>query len=188
MKIIIIGSSTGGPRILFDIFADLPKQRAVIIIVQHMPVSTTTRLARRLAQLTPNEIIIPEQGTRISPGNIYIAPGDLHMTLENYDIIHLNDSDKVNFVRPSIDVFMLCLKYELKHELLGIILTGMGIDGAEGLAHIKDIGGTTIVQDPRTCTIKSMPEAALKTEKVDLVLTPEEIRNKVVDFGKLSLP
>lgn len=183
MKLIIIGSSTGGPRILFDIFADLPMQRAVIIIVQHMPASTTSRLAKRLSQLTVNEVIIPEQGTRIIPGKIYIAPGDFHLILNNYEDFSLTDTEKVNFVRPSIDVFMLALKPGLKHDLLGIVLTGMGFDGAEGLAHIKDIGGTTIVQDPRTCTIKSMPEAALKTEKVDLILSPEEIRKNIFDFG-----
>lgn len=185
MKIIIIGSSTGGPRILFDIFTDLPRQRAVIIIVQHMPASTTTRLSKRLSQLTENRVIIPEDNTRISPGTIYIAPGDLHLTLVNYETIHLKSSEKVNFVRPSIDVCMLPLEYELKHELLGIILTGMGIDGAEGLSHMKDIGGTTIAQDPKTCTIRSMPEAAIKTEKVDFILKPEEIRTKMIEFGKL---
>ena len=91
----------------------------------------------------------------------------------------------MNFVRPSIDVCMLSLKNENKHEVMGIILTGMGFDGAEGLAHIKDIGGSTVIQDPRTCTIKSMPEAALKSEKVDYVLTPEGIKKIVIEFGKL---
>ena len=185
MKFIIIGSSTGGPRVLFDIFADLPKLRAIIIIVQHMPSSTTTRLFKRLAQLTENKVVIPDTITRVSPGTVYITPGDLHLTLENYETIHLNSSEKVNFVRPSIDVSMLSLKHELKHEVMGIILTGMGLDGTEGLAHIKDIGGTTVVQDPRTCTIKSMPESALKTEKVDFILSPEEIKKIIAEFGKL---
>jgi len=70
----------------------------------------------------------------------------------------------------------------MERVLDGIILTGMGIDGAEGLSHMKDIGGTTIAQDPKTCTIRSMPEAAIKTEKVDFILKPEEIRTKMTDF------
>jgi two-component system chemotaxis response regulator CheB len=79
---------------------------------------------------------------------------------------------------------MLALKPDLKYELVGVVLTGMGFDGAEGLAHMKDIGGITIVQDPATCTIKSMPEAALKTEKVDFVMIPENIRKYLIDFGQ----
>jgi two-component system chemotaxis response regulator CheB len=184
MKLIIIGSSTGGPRVLFDLFDNLPVMRAVIIIVQHMPASTTGRMAKRLSQLTSNEVVIPDNGTRIKPGNIYIAPGDLHLILNNYEVIQLTDTEKVNFVRPSIDVTMLALKPDLKYELVGVVLTGMGFDGAEGLAHMKDIGGITIVQDPATCTIKSMPEAALKTEKVDFVMIPENIRKYLIDFGQ----
>jgi two-component system, chemotaxis family, protein-glutamate methylesterase/glutaminase len=183
MKFILIGSSTGGPRILFDIFTDLPQIPAVILIVQHMPVSTATRLAKRLTQLTHNPVVIAENKQIISPGTILIAPGDQHLTMKNYEVILLNDEDKVNFVRPSIDVTMLSLKKDIRHQILGIILSGMGSDGAEGLAHLKDIGGITIVQDPHSCTIRSMPESALKTEKVDLTLTPEEIRKKMIEFA-----
>ena len=161
MKFIIIGSSTGGPRILFDLFADLPELSAAIILIQHMPISTANRLAKRLSQLTANTIYIAEEEQQISVGSVFIAPGDQHLILDNYERVHLTNDEKVNFVRPSVDVTMLGLKRDLRHQILGIILSGMGSDGADGLAHIKKIGGMTAVQDPASCTIRSMPEAAI---------------------------
>ncbi|PKL59156.1 MAG: chemotaxis protein CheB [Methanomicrobiales archaeon HGW-Methanomicrobiales-4] len=184
MKIVIIGSSTGGPRVLFDIFTDLPKLGAAIIIVQHMPASTTGRLAKRLSQLTANEVIIPEDHTRIVQGTIIVAKGDFHLTLENNEIIHLNQSEKVNFVRPSIDVSMFSLQQDSRNSILGVILSGMGSDGADGLAHLKDISAVTAVQDPHTCTIRSMPESALKTDKVDHILTPEKLKELILKFSE----
>jgi two-component system, chemotaxis family, protein-glutamate methylesterase/glutaminase len=184
MKLIIIGSSTGGPRILFDIFSGLQKLNAAIIIVQHMPVSTTGRLAKRLGQLTSNTVIIPEDGEWIFQGIVFVARGDLHLTLEKNEIIHINKTEKVNFVRPSIDVSMLSIQHDVRDSILGIILSGMGSDGAEGLAHLKDIGAVTAVQDPFTCTIRSMPEAALKTEKVDYVFTPEQLKGLILKFSE----
>ena len=188
MKFIIIGSSTGGPRILFNIFTDLPKLHAAIIIIQHMPASTTGRLAKRLNQLTANEVVIPEDQTRISQGTVYVAQGDLHLTIENNDILHVKNSEKVNFVRPSIDVSMFSFQQDIRHSILGIILSGMGIDGAEGLAHLKDIGGVTAVQEPSTCTIRSMPEAALKTDKVDYIYTPEQLKDLIQKFSESNTP
>lgn len=188
MKFILIGSSTGGPRILFDIFTDLPQVSAAIVIIQHMPVSTANRLVKRLTQLTANKVFIAENHQQIYTGSVFIAPGDQHLTLENYEKIRLNSEDKVNFVRPSIDVTMLGLKRDIRHQVLGIILSGMGSDGADGLAHIKDIGGLTAVQDPLSCTIRSMPESALKTEKVDHVLPPEGLRKLMIEFAKSGIP
>lgn len=183
MKFIIIGSSTGGPRVLFDLFTDLPKIDAAIIIVQHMPESTTGRLAKRLSQITINNVIIPEDRTKIVHGMIVVAKGDNHLTLENNEIIRLNKGEKVNFVRPSIDVSMFSFEQGARNSILGIILSGMGADGAEGLAHLKDIGSVTAVQDPQTCTIRSMPEAALKTDKVDYIFTPEQLKKLILKFS-----
>jgi len=188
MKFIIIGSSTGGPRILFDLFADLPKVSAAIILIQHMPVSTANRLAKRLSQLTANTVYIAEDHQQISTGSVFIAPGDQHLVLDNYEQVCLTSEEKVNFVRPSVDVTMLGLKRDLRHSILGIILSGMGSDGAEGIAHIKKIGGMTAVQDPASCTIRSMPEAALKTEKVDYTLPPEGLKNLMIEFSKSGIP
>lgn len=175
MNIIIIGSSTGGPRTIFDIFTDIPVLQAAIIIVQHIPESTTMRFARRLAQFSSLEVIVPQGGEKIKHGCLYITPGNYHLILKNNEQVILESSEKVNFVRPSIDVTMLSLKQNSQHNYTGIILSGMGVDGSLGLAHLKKIGGTTIIQDPDTCIIKSMPEAALRETEVDKILTPGEI-------------
>ena len=177
MKLVIMGSSTGGPRIIFDIFSNLPKIPAAIIIVQHMPLTTTHRLSKRLSQLCMGEIIVPEGGELIKPGNIYLAPGDSHLILRKNEELLLSQDEKVNFVRPSVDVTMLSVKADSRLQVTGIILSGMGSDGAEGMAYLKSLGGTTIVQDPETCTISSMPLAAIRLTDIDNVFTPAEIRS-----------
>ncbi len=182
MNILIIGSSTGGPRVIFDIFDGIPLLPLSIIIVQHMPESTTPRFARRLSQLCMMNIIIPKDGEAIKQGSIYIAPGDYHLVLAQNEIIHIDRSEKVNFVRPSIDVTMLSLTPDEKHSYYGIILSGMGCDGAHGLLHMKKIGAKVFVQDPETCTIKSMPESALKVTGVDQILSPPEIHNLLLSI------
>lgn len=184
MNIIIIGSSTGGPRVLFDIFSGIPALPVAIIIVQHMPESTTERFARRLSQLCNLQVIIPEGGDSLRHGSLYITPGDKHLVLRNNDQIALEQSEKVNFVRPSIDVTMLSLSNDPRHILTGIILSGMGSDGAQGLAYMKKIGALTIIQDPDTCTIKSMPESALRMCEVDHILSPQEIHEFLMSKGK----
>lgn len=177
MKIVVIGSSTGGPRILFDIFSNMPGLPVALIIIQHMPLTTTSRFSKRMSQLCTFETIVPKGGEVIKPGCLYIAPGDSHLVLRNNEEILLDSSEKVHFVRPSVDVTFFSLKQDMKHQFIGIILSGMGTDGAEGIAYLKSIGGTAIIQDPESCTIKSMPESALRVAKIDLILTPAEIRN-----------
>ena len=181
MNIIIIGSSTGGPRILFDIFSEFPAVSAVIIIVQHMPLTTTSRFGKRLSQICEMNVIIPEGGEILKPFSLYIAPGDHHLVLRKNEELTLSHSEKVNFVRPSIDVTMLSLTKDTKHHYTGIVMSGMGSDGAEGLAYMKSIGAHTIVQDPETCTIKSMPEAAIRAVEIDKVLKADEIRSYLLN-------
>lgn len=94
--------------------------------------------------------------------------------------VRLHDGDKVNFVRPSVDVAMQSMIATARDRIVGIVLTGMGADGAAGIAHIKRIGGTTIAQDERTSIVYGMPKAAFDTGCVDLVLPPEQIREKLV--------
>ena len=179
---IIIGSSTGGPRVLFEIFTDLPILDASIVIVQHMPLPSNIRMARRLGQLCQMDVRIPETNTPVKERTVYIAKSEQHLVLKNNQLFILTDSEKVNFVRPSIDITMMSVLPEPGTAIAGIVLSGMGSDGAAGITHIKKIGGVTAVQDPATCTVKSMPEAAILTEKVDLVLTPAQIKEFLISF------
>lgn len=183
MKIIIIGSSTGGPRILFDLFANLVCPNAAVLIVQHLPASTSPRMVKRLGQLSRMTVTLAEHGDEIKAGFLYVAPGDYHLLLGKNRRITLSDGEKVNFVRPSIDLTMQSLVQDGKDQFLGVILTGMGIDGAEGIASMKRIGAKTIVQDPNTATIRSMPEAAIRTGKIDDILSVPDIRARIFTFG-----
>ncbi len=182
MNILIIGSSTGGPRVIFDIFTGIPAVPMAIVIVQHMPESTTSRFARRLAQLSSMDVIVPKGGEVLKHGSLYITPGDNHLIFKNNDTMVLEKSEKVNFVRPSVDVTMLSLSPDPRHSYYGIILSGMGSDGAQGLSYMKKIGAQVFIQDPDTCTIKSMPEAAFRLTDVDRVLSPEEIHNFIISI------
>ncbi|NLV25705.1 MAG: chemotaxis protein CheB [Methanomicrobiales archaeon] len=162
---------------MFDIFSGIPALPVTIIIVQHMPFSTTPRFAKRLSQLCRMNVIIPSDEELIKPESLYIAPGDNHLIIKDNQKILLTSTEKVNFVRPSIDVTMLSLRQDSRYQYTGIILSGMGCDGAEGLAFMKNLGAKTIVQDPETCIIRSMPESAIRLSNIDKILHPLEIRS-----------
>ena len=181
-NIVVIGSSTGGPRILESVLRGLPKLSASVILVQHMPKLINRSFADRLNSYTDMEVDVAEDREFIEVGRIYVAPSEVHLELENNRRIRLVSGEKVNFVMPSVDVVMKSLRKNQGDNIVGVILTGMGKDGAAGIAHIKDIGGTTVVQDEKTCMIYSMPEAAVETGRVDSVLTPERIKQKLIEL------
>lgn len=128
------------------------------------------------------DVIVPKGGEVLKHGSLYITPGDNHLIFKNNDTMVLEKSEKVNFVRPSVDVTMLSLSPDPRHSYYGIILSGMGSDGAQGLSYMKKIGAQVFIQDPDTCTIKSMPEAAFRLTDVDRVLSPEEIHNFIISI------
>jgi two-component system chemotaxis response regulator CheB len=178
--IMIIGSSTGGPRTLETIFAQFPCVDAAIVIVQHMPLHINDSLCRHLAKTTLMKVKIAEDGELVEHGTIYVAPSDVHLKLVGNRTIRLFDDEKVQFVRPSIDVAMTSLEKSGGDRFAGVILSGMGSDGAEGIRHIKAIGGITLAQALRTCAIHAMPRAAFETGKVDQMLPPEGIREQII--------
>ncbi|WP_292490293.1 CheB methylesterase domain-containing protein [Methanoculleus sp. 10] len=178
--IVVIGSSTGGPRTLETIFSRFPLVDATIIIVQHMPHYINSALCRRLREISRMEAKIGEDGERIEHGTIYVAPSDVHLNLVGNRVIHLFNDEKVQYVRPSIDVAMMSLERNGDDRFVGVILSGMGSDGAEGIRHIKAVGGVTLAQTIRTCAIHAMPRAAFETGRVDQMLPPEGIRERII--------
>ncbi len=126
------------------------------------------------------EVRIVRHGESIKPGIVYFAPSEVHLELSNNKILQLVNGPKVCFVRPSVDVTMKSVRKATGDNITGIIMTGMGKDGAEGLSHIKSIGGVTFAQDEDTSVIWGMPKAAINTGNVDHVLSPEGIRNKLI--------
>jgi len=179
--VVIIGASTGGFKIVRKIFSGLPVLNAGIIIVQHMLGSVNGAFKEKLNGNTEMEVKIAEDGDGIEAGKVYIAPSGLHLRLIDNRKIGLINDGKVNSVRPSIDVTMKSLKSGPEGGIIGVILTGMGKDGVEGISHIKSIGGITIAQDRDTSAIYGMPKAAVETGDVDFALTPEEISDKLIE-------
>lgn len=183
MRIVIIGSSTGGPYILEQIFNQFPKVPAVIIIVQHLPQTFTEAFSEHIHVLTQMQVLIPVSGYQIREGEILIAPAGKHLVLSNNRTIILQDGDRLHGVKPAVDYAMLSLHKREEDQIAGVILTGMGQDGAAGIVHIKGLKGLTIAQDPKTSPIKSMPQAAIDTGMVSEVLSPIEIQKALVRFG-----
>jgi len=181
-KIVVIGSSAGGPRILKQIFMDLPRLNGSILIVQHMPKFVNESFANNLNTFSDLTVKVAEDTEQLKPGYVYLAPSEVHMTLKNNERIFLTEGEKVNFVCPAVDVMFKSLRHEPGLNIIGIILTGMGRDGAEGISYLKKIGGTTIAQDKESSIIYGMPKEAQDTGCVDYVLNPQEIHDVLIDL------
>ena len=182
-NIVMIGVSTGGPMALRRLFADLPPLNAAFIIVLHIPPGMDYRIAKGLDAVAAMPVSLATDGDYLRRGQIYLAPGGFHLRLEGNSRIILEEGQRVNFVQPSADVAMKSLLKPLKRRrIIGVILTGMGRDGAEGIRHIKDIGGITIAQDQESSAIYGMPKAASETGAVDFIFPPDKISHKLVEL------
>ena len=153
-----------------------------IIIVQHMPKHINESIRKSLARVTQMNVKLAEDGDSLKNDVILLAPGDVHLEIVDNQRIRLVDSGKVNFVRPSIDVAMKSLQVNPSINAIGVILTGMGSDGVEGVSHIKQLGGATIAQDRLSCVVFGMPRLATETGDVDFVLSPETIGDKIAEL------
>jgi two-component system chemotaxis response regulator CheB len=186
-NIIIIGASTGGPKTLDKIFTGLPALDAAVLIVQHIAPPIDAMMAKRLNTRTAMDVCLPERGDLLRRGRIYVAPSRIHLKLVSNGRIDLSENGKVSCCRPCIDVAMGSVA-EQPGRVVGVILTGMGYDGAEGIAHLKSIGGVTIAQDEETSTIYGMPRAARETGKVDFGLPHGGIGQKLISLvGRLEV-
>lgn len=181
-NIVVIGSSAGGPPVLKWIFNGLPTLNACIIVVQHMPKFINDSLRDSLSSVTPMCVSIAENGAPLQKGTIVLAPSEVHLSVFENRILRLQGTEKVNFVCPSADVTMKSLTCDPEVFFVGVVVTGMGRDGADGIVHIKKLGGVTIAQDEKTCHIFGMPREAIRTGCVDFILPPDEISRKLVDL------
>lgn len=184
-NIIVIGISTGGPKLLKTLFQGVPKLNASILLIQHMPEWINESARNSLAATTDMEVLSAEDKAILKPATIYVAPSGLHMELIDNKCIRLFEAPPVRFVCPSVDVTMLSIQ-KSKRKKAAVILTGMGKDGADGLKHIKEIGGITFAQDEASSTIYGMPKAAVETGGVDFVGSPPQIVQRLIQhFGKI---
>ena len=178
---IVIGASTGGPQMLTELVKTLPEDLAIpIFIVQHMPAGFTASFAKRLDALSDVNVVEAEDGMKIQKGTVYLAPGGLHMVI-NRNRIQLLDTPKVHSVRPAIDPMFESAIETYGENILAVILTGMGKDGAEGCVAVKNAGGYVIAQDEESCVVYGMPKSAVETGAVDEVLSIYDI---IVEINK----
>ncbi|MDI3507887.1 MAG: two-component system, chemotaxis family, protein-glutamate methylesterase/glutaminase [Clostridiales bacterium] len=182
--IIAIGSSTGGPRALERILTALPPQlKAPIVIAQHMPKGFTASLAQRLDVLCDIHVREAREGDILENGTAYIAPGSMHMTVipraNGRLALRVFEDEIKSYYKPSVDALMKSIA-PLPIKKIGVILTGMGSDGAMGLKAIKQNGGITLAQNEASCVVFGMPAAAIKEEAVDKVLSLDDIATEII--------
>ncbi len=187
-KVLVIGSSTGGPGALYNIFSVLPKINIPVIIIQHMPAGFTDSLAKRLNDVNEMTVKIPENNETIKPSTVYLAPGNYHLTLSSDNKIILdNQLSSYKGVRPSFDITLNSIAKVFGGRILTVILTGMGNDGCEGIDTIKKLGGKCIAQDKESCVVFGMPEAVISMNNADSIVPlnkiPEEIINYLMNWN-----
>ena len=181
-KLIAIGASTGGTEAIREVIARLSADSPAVLITQHMPPGFTRSFASRLDGLCRMTVSEAKDGERVLPGHVYIAPGDRHMRLArsgaNY-MIALDDGPPVNRHRPSVDVLFRSVAAEAGPNALGVMLTGMGRDGATAMLEMKQAGAFNIAQDEATCVVFGMPKEAIATGAVDDVLPVDRIAERI---------
>ena len=172
-RIVAIGTSTGGTIALERVLTALPRVAPGIVIVQHMPAMFTAQFAQRLDSICEIHVEEAKDGQRVLPGLALVAPGGLHMALKRsgaYYLVEIKDGPPVNRHKPSVDVLFRSVAQYAGRNAMGVIMTGMGDDGARGLKEMYDAGSYTLAQDEATCVVYGMPAEAVKHGGVDRVL------------------
>jgi two-component system chemotaxis response regulator CheB len=173
-RIIGIGSSTGGTEAIKDVLAGLPGDiQAGIVISQHIPAAFSAPFAKRVDGVTALSVCEAREGQQILPGHVYIAPGDRHLLVQRDGaryICRLNDGPPVNRHRPSVDVMLRSLAQNAGPNAIGLMLTGMGDDGAAGMGELSQLGAPVVVQDEKTSVVWGMPGEVVKRGFADQVL------------------
>jgi len=160
-RLVVIGSSTGGPPALTEVVPHLPGDLGCpVVVIQHMPAGFTAALARRLDALSSLTVVEAAEGDALSAGKVFVAPGDFHLTVGRDHRVHLNQEPVMHGVRPAIDKTLDSVADLFGRNVSVAILTGMGRDGAAGAARVERAGGRVIVQDEATCVVYGMPRAA----------------------------
>lgn len=179
MHVVVIGSSTGGPNALVDVISQLPKDIGVpILIVQHMPPMFTQLLAERLDRSSPLKAREGFDGAVIQPGEVWIAPGDFHMTVArqgNNVVLKTNQNAPENSCRPAVDVLFRSVADVYGNNTLAVVLTGMGRDGTAGCRVLSESGAGILAQDEASSVVWGMPRSVVEAGLADSVLSLNDI-------------
>ncbi|MDT8404572.1 chemotaxis response regulator protein-glutamate methylesterase [Sulfuriflexus sp.] len=184
-KIIAIGASTGGTEAIKEVLMQMPADAPGTVITQHIPEAFSAPFARRMHDNCAMTVYEASDGQQILPGHVYIAPGNRHLMIERSGaryICRLSDGPPVNRHRPAVDVMFRSVAQNVGPNAIGIILTGMGDDGAAGLKEMHDAGARTIAQDERTSVVWGMPGEAVKHGGVDEILPLHAIAPRFMRF------
>jgi two-component system chemotaxis response regulator CheB len=183
-KVVAIGISTGGPNSLEYMLSQLPADfPSAILVVQHMPAGFTATFAARLNECCALEVKEAQSGDLVGAGRVLICPGDRHMRVRRMplgDVVVLSDDAKVNGHRPSADVLFRSVALEFGTDAVGLIMTGMGEDGAEGLGALKARGALTIAQDEASSVVFGMPRAAIERGYATRIVGLESLANTLI--------
>ncbi len=182
-KIIAIGASTGGTKAIETVLCGLPVSSPGTVIVQHMPETFTASFAKRLNELSQMEVREARDNDPVIPGIALIAPGNHHMLLHrsggNY-LVKIKDGPMVHYQRPSVDVLFQSVATSAGKNAVGVILTGMGADGAKGLLAMKQSGAYTLAQNEESCVVFGMPKEAIKIGAVDKIVGLAEVSRSII--------
>jgi len=186
-QVIAIGASTGGTTALMRLLSGINTDMPAIIVAQHMPESFTLSFAERLDQLCWLNVKEAEDGEELKRNNVYIAPGNKHVYIRSFGekkYIVARKGPLVNRHRPAVDVLFRAVASEIGANAIGVLLTGMGDDGARGLLEIKDAGGYTIAQDESSSVVFGMPKVAIELNAANIVLPLEQMPDYIVNRVK----
>ena len=182
-KVVAVGTSTGGTEALRVLLMALPLDAPGFVVVQHMPEVFTANFAERLNQLCAVDVREARDGDRVRPGLVLIAPGNRHTMIDRNGaqyVVRVVDGPLVARHRPSVDVLFRSVAQAAGANAVGVIMTGMGDDGADGLLEMKKVGASTIAQDEQTCVVFGMPKVAIDRGAVDEVLPLQRIASAIL--------
>ena len=186
-KIIALGSSTGGTEALKDVVAGLPGNTPAIVVSQHLPVAFSASFAKHVNEATEMTACIAQDAQPILPGNIYIAPGDQHLLVVRNGaryICQLNDGPPVNRHKPSVEVMFRSVAQNVGTNSIGVMLTGMGADGAAAMKEMKDNGSVNVIQDEASSVVWGMPGEAFKLGAADYIVPLDKIAGQILSLVK----
>lgn len=182
-RVIAIASSAGGIKALKTIASKLPEDfPAAIIIVQHLSAKYESHLAQIISRDTVLTVTEAQEGMNLRAGTIYVTPPNKHLVVNSNGTISLSDAPKKHFVRPSAEYTFTSLANTYREKAIGVVLTGCDSDGKEGVQAISEMGGKVIAQDRETAQVFSMPENAIQTGCVDLILPLDEIVDGIINM------